>query len=111
MVPVLVPTDDARARQGYYCSIQRLNRYCCAVGRRASSNRIAFVLKHFWPSCAVRPDFGPGLFVFFLHAVSRLIRMPPHALGRSEPRHALVLWIGPTRRTSTANGRQALLIC
>jgi hypothetical protein len=47
MVPVLVPTDDARARQGYCCSIQRLNRYCCAVGRRAGSNGISFVLKTF----------------------------------------------------------------
>jgi hypothetical protein len=31
MVPVLVPTDDARAHQGYCCSIRRLNRYCRPV--------------------------------------------------------------------------------
>jgi hypothetical protein len=63
MVPV--PTDDARTHQGYCCSIRRLNRYCRPVDRRAGSNRIAFVLKNFWPSCAVRPDFSPGRFVWF----------------------------------------------
>jgi hypothetical protein len=47
MVPVLVPTDDARAHQGYCCSIRRLNRYCRAVGRHAGSTRISFVLKTF----------------------------------------------------------------
>ena len=47
MVPVLVPTDDARAHQGYCCSVWRPNRYCCAVGRHAGSNRISFVLKTF----------------------------------------------------------------
>jgi len=47
MVSVLVPTDDARAHQGYCCSIRRLNRYCRAVDRRAGGNRISFVLKTF----------------------------------------------------------------
>jgi len=47
MVPMLVPADDARAHQGYCCSIRRLNRYCRAVDRHAGGNRISFVLKTF----------------------------------------------------------------
>jgi hypothetical protein len=47
MVPVLITHPDARTRQGYYCSIRRLNRYCCAVVRHAGSNRISFALKTF----------------------------------------------------------------
>jgi hypothetical protein len=35
--------------------------------------------------------------------------MAPHAPGRSGPRHALVLWIGSTRPTNPAHGRQTLL--
>jgi hypothetical protein len=47
----------------------------------------------------------------FTYAASRLIRVAPHAARWSGPRHALVMWIWPTRRTSPGRGRQALLIC
>jgi hypothetical protein len=41
-----------------------------------------------------------------------VFRVVPHAARWSGgPRHALVLWIGPTRRASPGRGRQALLIC